>query len=1033
MNTPAFEIISASAGTGKTYTLAKMVPDLIRDGAVHAEKILATTFTNRAADELLSRIRTKLLEGGNAIAARRLALARIGTVNAVCGALVQAYAFELGLSPDLQVIDEAASAELFKSILGDVVSESEHDELAALAVRMSGKSIGPASARQPDEWQVALRKIVDLSRSNGLDGNALQRAKNESLRGINTTFFPEDEIPDLDEQLLVAIEAFENSGQTVSKSLAMRFEAVRQGKPTWADWQGIAKDAAAKKYAAIQGLAATYPRHACLRADMRRQVELVFDLACRALAAYDRLKRENGILDFVDQETHALRLLETPTAQDRLRASFDLVMVDEFQDTSPLELAIFLKLREFCPHCIWVGDQKQAIYGFRDTDPELMNAVIRAVEANGANATVLGESYRSRHALVDFCSTLFTPPFAARMGLPEERVRIAAAAPLREEPPGLGPVVERWTAETEDELAALVRAFLKDATVHVWDYRTVPCVHAVQPRDVAVLCRTNETCAALATALRRANVPVRLATPGVLDSPEGRLILAGLNLWVDAKDGLAAAEIARLMSEPGDEDAWFQTLLKGDATNSMAAESIRKMASQRPGLGLPLVFNAIVELLKVRERLLKWGDFEQRIANVEAVRAHLETHVASVATMGRSATITGFILHLKRLAENGADMGGETCGNAVTVCTWHKSKGLEWPVAVLWDLDSKLKANSMGVKMISPTEVALSNPLAGRWIRYWPNPLSANTKKAILFDFSDQDARAMTERELTETLRLLYVVMTRAKHCLVLAGKADLFDNTSETTLEAITVHGAPFPIGFDTATAVLNGRHYPCGFRHAVATAITPSPALSQGSTVHWYPESADHPAYPPAALQPSAMDGTGKTGEMAVLHGGLTVNLPGGMDRIGNAVHGFLAADRVAYTPGQRLAMAERLLKNWDVTNRLPPQSLLQVGDCLRKWVVQKWPNAIWHREFPLAFRNAAGSLARGTADLVLELTTGVVLIDHKSFLGNQEQTKTRAATYAGQLAAYKLALESATGKPVHGTFVHFHLCGVMVEVLP
>ncbi|MBK6429173.1 MAG: UvrD-helicase domain-containing protein [Blastocatellia bacterium] len=95
------EIISASAGTGKTYRLAGLLLGTIRSGTARPEAVVATTFTNKAAAELRERVRRRLLSAGLADEARRLRAARIGTVNGICGQLVSDFAFELGLPPDL--------------------------------------------------------------------------------------------------------------------------------------------------------------------------------------------------------------------------------------------------------------------------------------------------------------------------------------------------------------------------------------------------------------------------------------------------------------------------------------------------------------------------------------------------------------------------------------------------------------------------------------------------------------------------------------------------------------------------------------------------------------------------------------------------------------------------------------------------------------------------------------------------------------------------------------------------------------------
>ena len=120
-----------------------------------------------------------------------------------------------------------------------------------------------------------------------------------------------------------------------------------------------------------------------------------------------------GAIDFVDQEVLALELLTRPELVERLRGEIDLVLVDEFQDTSPLQLAIFLALAELAPRSVWVGDQKQSIFGFRGTDPALMDAAIDAI-LGGDEPETLTTSYRSRRQLVALTSDVFVEPFGSR-------------------------------------------------------------------------------------------------------------------------------------------------------------------------------------------------------------------------------------------------------------------------------------------------------------------------------------------------------------------------------------------------------------------------------------------------------------------------------------------------------------------------------------------------------------------------------------------------------------------------------------------
>ncbi len=209
----------------------------------------------------------------------------------------------------------------------------------------------------------------------------------------------------------------------------------------------------------------------------------------------------------------------------------------------------------------------------------------------------------------------------------------------------------------------------------------------------------------------------------------------------------------------------------------------------------------------------------------------------------------------------------------------------------------------------------------------------------------------------------------------------------------------------------------------------------------------------YPPAVVVPSEMlpvtaaDAAGGGG-MAPLPGG-TAPAPAPTDQfqrigdrlilsgdpdmqpLGEAIHGFLAADRPGLDGATRREIAAGLLARWKVEPALQPDDLLRASDCLRAWIEARWPGAIWHREWPLAHRQPNGTVIRGTADLVVEHAGGYAVIDHKSFPGSMDQAIARAATYAVQLGAYGAAVHAATGRAVTDLFIHLPVSATMVRV--
>ena len=151
---------------------------------------------------------------------------------------------------------------------------------------------------------------------------------------------------------------------------------------------------------------------------------VLFEFAARTLTLYQERKGERGLLDFVDLEQFTLELLPQPAVAEVIREEFDLLVVDEFQDTNPIQLALFIGLAALVKRgAVWVGDVKQAIYGFRGSDPALMDAVLASVASE--RMPTLGITYRARPELVQIFNDLFIPAFARDLRLAKRRRRTA--------------------------------------------------------------------------------------------------------------------------------------------------------------------------------------------------------------------------------------------------------------------------------------------------------------------------------------------------------------------------------------------------------------------------------------------------------------------------------------------------------------------------------------------------------------------------------------------------------------------------------
>ncbi len=431
---PRISAIVASAGTGKTTRIVKDIASEVefRD----PEQIVATTFTVKAADEIIERARAQLFSMGRANQAARLLGARFGTVNSVCAQIVAEHAFELERSPEMGVVPEDGGARLLRTAAVAVFEHYARD-LNAIGERF-GHEEPRAFGERPD-WRNHVLRVIELGRANGLDPDGVRLSGERSLRSLEALLAPLDAstAADLDQALRQALErAVALLDDDLSKTAIKCIELMRRsarilrgGEPLiWTDWARLTKIGAAKKdgpvvnsaFDAVAAAASAHPRHPRLREDLASYIRDVFACAAESLAAFQRFKAERGLLDFIDQETLALQVLRGPDSRARLGERIGRVFVDEFQDSSPLQLAIFMALAGMVEESTWVGDPKQAIYGFRNADSTLTQAAFDVVRtADDRPQQTLSESWRSREGIVRFANAAFGPAFAA-MGLPEK-------------------------------------------------------------------------------------------------------------------------------------------------------------------------------------------------------------------------------------------------------------------------------------------------------------------------------------------------------------------------------------------------------------------------------------------------------------------------------------------------------------------------------------------------------------------------------------------------------------------------------------
>ena len=291
---------------------------------------------------------------------------------------------------------------------------------------------------------------------------------------------------------------------------------------------------------------------------------------------------------------------------------------------------------------------------------------------------------------------------------------------------------------------------------------------------------------------------------------------------------------------------------------------------------------------------------------LQELHAHAVRYTSNHADQGCPVTVTGLVRHLARLAQDELDtQGGSADDHAVTVSTWHRAKGLEWPVTVLYELDSRIYDQAaMGIHVVSECAgFDLENPLADRWIRYWPYPYGGVRKNVPMLDqlAGDPATAQAQDREWCEALRVLYVGWTQARDRVVLASRTGKF---AQGRLAMLNTDELPTITEPECEDVIWGGRETRLALRDGVLGSVMP-PALAEPD-----PALPSHPIreHPPAYHVPSEAEQTGAVGESRVLGDRFEISGTHAWDHLGNAVHGFFAADRDGLSEALRLNIAVR-----------------------------------------------------------------------------------------------------------------------------
>lgn len=1039
-NDTGLTIVPAGAGAGKTYTIQSVLTDWIARGLVRPERILAVTYTEAAASELRGRIRAGLL--GNGLVSEALAVERayVSTIHGLGLRLLTEHAFAAGASPAPRLLGDPERDLLIRQALARAVTL---DPVRADPGRFGYRRNWFTGESAEDALRKAVLGMIDLLRGLGDKGRdpaliapALDRL--DLIQG-ETLADPEAARETLLAAVRAMLDAFPEGGmagitakknvETLEKNLAL-FRRVHRDPESldhdWSAWQNLrglfVSNKSSKTPAGYDDLAQAIieaadvlPRHPGPLADARLNLECLIACAQEVMSAYADRKRRLGLIDYADMISDAERLLRAhPDILSAVLGEVDCVIIDEFQDTNPVQFSLLWQIGAKAPRTLLVGDVKQSIMGFQGADPRLSAAL---AEAHPEATKPLDRNWRSTPEVMGFVNAMGAGVFGQAY-VPLAPTRPSPGGPMTDTPAleVLNVIKSRGVrkgSKPQEHVAERIARLLAGGE-QISDRRSGE-IRAARPSDIALLVCRHTTAASYAEELRARGVPVRISEEGWSASPVVEAARAALS-YAANPDDLHAGLVFRVL---GPDALDLEVALSRQIDGLLAEDpALMRLAALADRIGTIPVADALA-LVVDAAGLRAWfpdypaqsrADLMRLLAEAEAFdAAHRDLKAAAGFHGGTAKVFLGWLD--ARMAERDFDRHPDPAADtseAVEIVTWHASKGREWPITVVAEFDNKIaeRAGTTSVRFEALDRIAdMRQVLASARLVHTPTFDAPEVRERFIEDRRpDFEANARN---------LLYVALTRARDRLVLEWPGFLKERDEE-----------------DPAQCLFHVFEDDC--RPAVGKAVLKVNGTECPASVIQCPEEA----------QASELAGYSATG-LRLMGGRVPLDpveqTPWRVTPSGTAgAAGAPAADRIplgepwpgmANTAARGTAIHQALhclLVRPDLAPALEPATGLDAGTLalvaqraaeLKAWLSARGFTEL-RGEIPVLLRTDTGAEISGTIDLLAIGSRGCLLVDHKTGGAGEG-----FGPYWPQLEAYiRVVRKVLPDRPVLGAAIHW-----------
>ena len=857
-------IVPANAGSGKTFVMLQRVINFMVNKNLGIQDFLMITFSEAAASQMLSKLQAELLKkyyDSNLTPNQKkhiknefqkLPFADISTIDAFCYKLVKKYFYVVNVSSNCQICDEDLSDNLKEKAMQQTLNyyAQKNDEkfVELFSTYNTKRNFGVIKdiiykmfdhiKNQVDSnwFENQIEKIYSdyekTSVSNIINDYVVSifSSYEKKLRDILTeaTHLQCEPLKNAVEVILKDVEKINSKNSFLENHNLVfsrfnesfeRIPKVDENAKELCDEFAELKSLLSKDIKEIKTKRYIHQDASVLKQDLiwcKNNVLMLFEIFKTFKKKYDDLKTARLLLDFSDLEHLAYQILCDEKVLDEIRRCYKQIFVDEYQDVNDIQEAIISKLFKDEQNTLFlVGDPKQSIYRFRNTNPQIMLDKLENFKNEKDKAEVpLFYNFRSDENILNFSNFIFSKLMtkqSADINYFEEGMFKPGISFLKSSLPNVEVCVINYEKQNDEKIVPQSIYSVKDANLQsekdnvsaraeadfiaskiselisekyeIFDVEQNK-MRKVDFDDIAILYRARgPSLDATLKRLKELNIPIK-STSGenVFENYEIQVLVNYLKLLVNSNDdyslvaflsspiiNLSFDELS-LIREKGTQK--FCELIKEQTeTNEKLKKAFDLIETGREKIlnsSIYHVLNWLCETTSYKSLILSLPDSQEKLANVDAFLNDFLCH-------SYNNDLVGYLSYIKE-QDNVSfkqTLGGEQKG--ISVLTMHQSKGLEFPICFVVNLSHEFNKKDLIGPALFSSKLGIGVERFDRENRFKTNTLA---RSAIYIDES--------KKSLAEELRVLYVGLTRAKNHLYVVGQAKIEKLKSDTSYLAI-------------------------------------------------------------------------------------------------------------------------------------------------------------------------------------------------------------------------------------------------------